>query len=85
MSNGLKTMNPTTLAAVVLVGLLILGGIYFLSHRSPDAEDMSQSQATTEGLVDTSAIDTQSNSDNTSSIERDLNSTNVATADRALY
>ena len=61
---------------IVILGIVILGGLYFWGQRGDDA-------ATTES-TQTDSIDAQSTSDDTSSIEADLDSTDIDNLDAEL-
>lgn len=84
---GEGSMAPV-IATVVVLGLLVLGGLYFLNVKNESVEErMEQAVAVDESaaVINTQDIETQSNSDETSSIEDDLNRTNTTSADSALY
>lgn len=66
---------------IIILTVIILGGFYFWGTRDNNAQDDAVPVNT---ATDTSAIDSQSNSDDTASIENDLNNTNTDDLDSEL-
>ena len=59
------------IATIILLAVIVLGALYFWKARSSD----------TVPAADTSAIESQSSSDEAAAIQGDLNSTNVENVD----
>ncbi|MBX4195909.1 hypothetical protein KW796_03095 [Candidatus Parcubacteria bacterium] len=85
-------MPPTTnensagpvIATVIILAVIILGGLYFWGERSNREEGLYQDSAADASDQSTSAIKSQSSSDDTDSIEADINNTNVDSLDAEL-
>ncbi len=68
------------IATIIILGVVVLGGLYFWGQRNPTANNDiygNTLNTTAESAVDTTSIDTQSTSNNPASINADLNSTNI--------
>jgi len=73
------------IATIIILAVIVLGGLYFWNQRTSSMEDTNGTVPTTYGTdADTSAIDSQSNSDDTTSIQNDLNTTNTTSVDSGL-
>jgi hypothetical protein len=69
-----KSVGPV-IALIVILAIIVLGGLYFWGQRADNGTtDIYGNPISTS--TDTSAIESQSDSDETASIEADLNSTN---------
>ncbi len=81
-TNGEGSVGPV-IATIIILAVVVLGGLYFWGQRNTGSETTdiygNPISTTTPAatLPDTSAIDTQSSSDNPASIQNDLNSTNL--------
>jgi len=84
-NNNIKKEGSTgpVIATIIILAVVVLGGLYFWGQRNSGSETdiygnpISTSTPATDNLPNTSAIDTQSSSDNPASIQSDLNSTNL--------
>ena len=69
------------IGTIIILAVVVLGGLYFWGQRNvtptTDIYGNPVSPANSTTTVNTTTIDTQSNSDNPTSIQNDLKSTNT--------
>lgn len=80
-TNGEGSVGPV-IATIIILAVVVLGGLYFWGQRNTGSEtdiygNPISSTTPASALPDTSAIDTQSSSDNPTSIQNDLKSTDT--------
>lgn len=83
-TNNENSVGPVIAIVIVLV-MIILGGFYFWGERSREMDSASQTIITEDNVDEaTSAIESQSTSDESLSIEEDLMDTEVDSLDAGL-
>lgn len=70
-----------TIGLIIIMVLIVLGGFYFWGERSDAMKEMDDGR---DVAAEVSAIEDQSDSDETSSIEADLENTHTETLDAEL-
>jgi FlaG/FlaF family flagellin (archaellin) len=79
-TNNTEGSVGPVIATIIILVVVVLGGLYFWGQRTPsESNDIYGNPVSTqsESTTDTSAIDTQSNSNNPASIDADLKSTDI--------